>query len=417
MATAGWRTGEPLVRQLQARPASFDFFQWVRLMTWPPGGAARVDGGVGDAQLTVARAFAPDMDGPGGHRVGERLRFRGELSAAFPGSEISHGRVRKEQLHGESHNEPREPRKEPRTELFVTNFSLLGVLGPMPDSFAEWVRERLTDRDPGMAEFLDIFNHRISTLRYELKAASVAGFDALRPERSRYAKAVGALMGLAAFEGEGERLLARRVPMPKRALLALAGLVGNGRKSASAAAMVLRVYLGGTQAQRASAQARQLRVEVEELRGAWRAIEPEDLTRLGARRLAGGAPLGSRVWVNQAAVGLNIGPLSYARLCLLLADHAGYPGDDRPEARFGSGHAGLAAMLHYLFDRHVDVQVCVTVEEDSIPRALLWRPRRLAGFGSGHGLRLGQTAWLHGRSAGPRQVRFTIPADEQERAA
>jgi type VI secretion system protein ImpH len=223
-------------------------------------------------------------------------------------------------------------------------------------------------------------------------------------------------MGLAAFEGEGERLLARRIPMPRRAVLALAGLVGNGRKSASTVATVLRVYLGGTQLQRSGAPAQRLQVEVKEMRGAWRAIEPEDLTHLGARRLAGGVPLGGRVWVNQAAVGLNIGPLPYARLCLLLEDRAAQSVDDRPGARFGSGHAGLAAMLHYLFDRRVDVQVCVTVADEGIPSALLWRPRRVAGFGSGHGLRLGQTAWLHGRS-GPRQVRFTIRADDQERAA
>jgi type VI secretion system protein ImpH len=345
----------------------------------------------GGEQLTPARAFAPDMDGPGGRRVGGRLRFRGELSAAFPGSEISRGRVRRERHDDES-----------RTELFVTNFSLLGVLGPMPDSFADWVRERLADRDSGMAEFLDIFNHRIGTLRYELKAASVTGFDASRPEESRYAREVGALMGLAAFEGEGERLLAQRVPMPKRALLALAGLVANGRKSASTAATVLRVYLGAP-------------VRVEELRGAWRAIEPEDRTRLGERRLDEGAPLGRRVWVNHAAIGLAIGPLSYARLCLLLADRAGER--DHLDERFGTGHAGLAAMLHYLFDRHVDVHVCVRVEEAGIPPSLLWRPRRLAGFGSGHGLRLGQTAWLRGRPAAPRQVRFTIAADGQEEAA
>ena len=365
-------------------------------MSWPPGAPARADLAVGEAQLTVERAFASDLDAAEGKRVGARLRFRGELSSAFPGSEVSRGRVRLE----------RHRDGQARMELFVSDFSLLGVLGPMPDSFAEWVRERLAERDPGMAEFLDIFNHRIGTLRYELKAASVAGFDAAQPERSRYAKAAGALMGLTAFgdEGEGARLLARRIPIPKRALLALAGLVGNGRKSASAAATVLRVFLGAP-------------VRVEELRGSWRPIEPEDRTRLGARRLADGAPLGRQAWANHAAIGLSIGPVSHARLCQLLADRAGLPDDDRPEMRFGAGHAALAAMLHYLFDRHVDVQVCVTVEETGMPPSLLWRPRRVAGFGSGHGLRLGQTAWLRGRPATPRQVRFTIAADGQEEAA
>lgn len=394
MATADWRTGEPLVRRLQARPASFDFFQWVRLASWPPRDSARVAGVVDQASLTVERALTPELKAQGARRVGAQIRFRGELSAAFPGSEVSGGRMRLER-HGGAQAR--------RMELFLTNFSLLGVLGPMPDSFAEWVRERLAERDPGMAEFLDIFNHRIGTLRYELKAASVAGFDALRPERTRYAEAAGALMGLTAFEDDGARVLVERVPMPRRALLALAGLVGNGRKSAAVAATVLRVYLGAP-------------VRVEELRGAWRPIESEDCTRLGACRLADGAPLGRRVWVNHAAVGLVIGPVPYARLCLLLADRAGSD-DDRADARFGAGHAGLAAMLHYLFDRHVDVEVSVLVDEADVPPALLWRPRRVAGFGSGYGLRLGQTAWLRGHPAAARQVRFTIAADSQEEAA
>jgi type VI secretion system protein ImpH len=59
----------------------------------------------------------------------------------------------------------------------------------------------------------------------------------------------------------------------------------------------------------------------------------------------------------------------------------------------------------------------VEVEEAGIPLSRLQRPQRLAGFGSEHGLRLGQTAWLRGRPAAPRQVRFTIAADGRQEAA
>jgi type VI secretion system protein ImpH len=385
---ADWRTGEPLASQLQARPASFDFFQWVRLASWPQRASEHAV-----VATEMGAVLATDEREQGARQVSSQLRFRGELSSAFPGSEVSAGR---------SAGERRRRRPSSRTELFVSNFSLLGVLGPMPDSFAEWVRERLAERDPAMAEFLDIFNHRISTLRYELKAASIVGFDALRPENTRFAGAAGALMGLTGFEGEGAQVLARRVPMPTRALLALAGIVGNGRKSASSAATVLAIYL-------------QAPVRVEELRGAWRDIEPEDRTRLGQRRLADVAPLGRRVWVNHAAVGLEVGPVSYARLCLLLSDCVRAPGE-APDTRFGVGYVGFAAMLHYLFDRHVDVEVTITVLEEGIPASLLWRPRPVAGYG-GHGLRLGQTAWLRGSPKGPREVRFTIAADAEPEAA
>ncbi|MBT2118354.1 type VI secretion system baseplate subunit TssG [Dyella sp. LX-66] len=374
MATPDWRTGEPLADRLLRRPASFDFFQWVRLQSWPRRGTpARRDG---------ARYVSP------------RLRFRGEMSPVFPGSEISKGRLREERSMALD---------DPRLELFVANFALSGVLGPMPDSFADWARQRLAERDPAMAQFLDIFNHRLSTLRYELKAASVPAFDAVRPEDTRQADAAGALMGLSAFEGEGAAILARRVPVPRRALLALAGLVANGRKSAAQAQIVLGVYL-------------QAPVQVQALVGAWRDIEARDRTLLGRRVLGDGAPLGQRVWVNHAAIGLRIGPVPYARLCLLLPDRAHLPGGAH-DAQFGNGYRGLAAMVHYLFDRHVDAVVTIEVDEADIPASWMGKPRRLAGFGSGHGLRLGQTAWVSGRPEAKREVTFTIRADDVQEAA
>lgn len=394
METANWRTGEPLAGQLRATPASFDFFQWVRLLSWPARDATLSVSTQQDRVTGEVVPIAPTSRDLGARKVSPQLRFRGELSAAFPGSEVSRGRA------------PQRDRlrlaADRRFELFVSNFSLLGVLGPMPDSFAEWVRERLAERDPAMAEFLDIFNHRISTLRYELKAASIAGFDALRPERTRFAAATGALMGLAAFEGDGERVLAQQLPLPTRALLALAGLIGNGRKSASTAETVLKIYLHAP-------------VRLDPLRGSWRPIETCDRTVLGQTRMFSCLPLGRRVWVNHAAIGLEIGPVSYTQLCLLLADRTWVKGDP-PDARFGTGFAGLSSMIHYLFDRRVDAEVAISVIEDGIPPAFLWRPRQLAGFGS-HGLRLGQTAWLRGRPAGARRVRFTIAADDMPEVA
>lgn len=375
MATADWRTGEALSQRLARHPASFDFFQWVRLQSWPSG-----------------KGVTPYTVEHGVRQVSARLRFRGELSPAFPGSEISAGRMR---LPVRAVQEP----SRQRTDLYVTNFTLAGVLGPLPDSYTEWVRRQLGVRETAMAEFLDLFNHRLGVLRYELKAASVPAFDALRPEYTRCAEAAGALMGLAAFEGEGADILSQSVPMPRRALLALCGLMADKRRSITQALIVLRIYLSTP-------------VTIEPLLGAWRTIDSRDRTLLGRRHLRT-APLGRRVWVNHAAVGLTLGPVSHARLCSLLPDRArGLKAD----SRFGRAYRNFAAMLHYLFDRQVDVVVTIDVDEAGIPPSALWRPRPVAGFGS-HGLRLGQTAWLRGRPQAPRQVRFTIAADARVEAA
>ncbi|WP_266171046.1 type VI secretion system baseplate subunit TssG [Dyella subtropica] len=380
MATADWRTGESLSLRLARRPASFDFFQWVRLNSWPAG-----------------VAMTPYAVEHGVRQVSPRLRFRGELSPAFPGSEISAGRMR---LPVRAAGMPAQVEALKRIDLYVTNFTLAGVLGPLPDSYTEWVRQQLGLRDTAMAEFLDIFNHRLSTLRYELKAASVPAFDALRPEYTRCAEAAGALMGLTAFEGEGARMLAQRVPMPRRALLALCGLAADGRRGLAQALIVLRIYLG-------------MPLTIEPLHGAWRKIDPRDRSLLGRRRLRDTAPLGKRVWVNHAAVALALGPVSYERLCGLLPDRTR---GAKTGLRFGRAYRNFAAMLHYLFDRQVDVVVTISVDEAAIPPPTLWRPRLLAGFGS-HGLRLGQTAWLRGRPKAVRQVRFTIAADAVVEAA
>jgi type VI secretion system protein ImpH len=329
----------------------------------------------------------------GVRQVSPDLRFRGELSPAFPGSEISAGRMRLPVRAGHETSAQ-------RTELYVTNFTIAGVLGPLPDSYTEWVRRQLGVREAAMAEFLDLFNHRLSVLRYELKAASVPAFDALRPEFTRCAEAGGALMGLTAFEGEeGERILAQGVPMPRRALLALCGLMADRRCSITKALIVLRTYLG-------------MPVSIEPLVGAWRTIDPRDRTLLGRRHLRT-APLGQRVWVNHAAVGLSIGPVSYERLCGMLPDRVS---KQKVDGRFGRAYRNFAAMLHYLFDRKVDVVVTIGVDETGIPPSAMWRPRPVAGFGS-HGLRLGQTAWLRGRPNASRQVRFTIAADAKVETA
>lgn len=54
-------------------------------------------------------------------------------------------------------------------DVVVNDFGLLGIYGALPHSYTEWVTDQLHRyNDEAIKQFLDIFNHRVNTLRFEL---------------------------------------------------------------------------------------------------------------------------------------------------------------------------------------------------------------------------------------------------------
>ena len=339
MGTDGWRSSRSLNEQLNRDFGGFDYYQLVRLL--------RARGG--------------------------RVRFRGDLSAAFPGREVS--------AVENSHR---------GVTLRTPNYTLAGGVSPLPDPFADWVRERVRVGDRAMAEFLDLFTDGINQLRFRVKEQLDPALEAEHPEAGRLAHYLGNLVGL-----WGEDLRGRR-PLPLRALLGIAGLLADHRRSGPAITRVLRLYLEAP-------------VALEQLRGRWLEIDEEERTHLGTANhtLGQRTVLGSRMWDAMGAIGIKIGPLPYRRFRQLL------PG--------GEDHVRLAGLLRLLTRRRVDCQIELTLDPAERP------PAKLSGDDDEPGVRLDQSAWLGRRveggdeggdegREGPYTVRFTIPAfdpDEQ----
>ncbi|HSC79335.1 MAG TPA: type VI secretion system baseplate subunit TssG [Chitinolyticbacter sp.] len=357
MAAADRRTARPLRATLAEEFGRFNIFQLVRLLRWQP----RARGANG--QLQPLKPWGID----------ERLRFRGELSAAFPGREVT--RLSR-----------RRPRRSASTqapdliELTTPNYCVAGELGPLPEPYTEWVRDQMRAGEPAMAAFLDVFNHRSNALRHQIKARQEVGLNHLAPAQTRYAQYLGALMGVGLPE------LAAQIPLPERAWLGLAGLLANCRKSATTVEHVLSRYLG-------------VPVALTQLVGAWRAIEPGDRQLLGrhGNRLGRDCLVGGRYWDQQARVRLTVATLDYARFRALL-----------PLTQQQNGYAAFVALVHLLLDRRVDVEVVLRLDTPSAPRATLNQED------AGSAMRLSQTAWLSSHQAeadeAARSVQFLIPA-------
>src|SRR5690606_21819791 len=130
--TDPWGTGPSVAARLRKEPYCFNFYQAVRVLE----------------RLDFDRQ-------PVGHDASvqrECVRFRSLLSLSFPPSDLY------------AYNEPKEGDGPPH--LTVTFLGLFGPSGALPRAYTELLLERARHKDFTLREFLDLFNHRLTSLFY-----------------------------------------------------------------------------------------------------------------------------------------------------------------------------------------------------------------------------------------------------------
>ena len=321
-----------LFDEVAAQPHAFDFFALLR----------RID------------ALRPAQP-----RTGEALRPRQEALRLGQAPELDFAPAALHALERDGDTPPR---------LLVRFFGLLGPMGPMPLHFTEFVRDRLRHHDdPALAQFLDLFHHRMLSLFYRSWAQSQPVVHMDRPSEDRFRVWLGALAG-----GAGGPASAGTLPP---ALLSYHAGWLAGR---SAHPEMLAKVLG---------QALEVPVRVEEHVGHWLELDGADRTRLGyarsraersewpAGQLGRSANAGSRVWDRQFRFRLHIGPLRRDRFDSLL------PG--------GEAWPALLQLVRLFAGRDKTWDLALELHDEDRPPPRLGRTQRL-----------GMTSWL-GRRAAP----------------
>lgn len=229
---------------LAADPHSFGFFQAVRLLE----------------RLFPGRAHVGGYDDP----AREVVRFGVNPSLAFPASEIQGL-----ELDGE------------RPAMKVNFMGLIGPQGVLPHHYSLIVAERLRARDAALAEFLDIFHHRLISLFYQ--AWRKTRFTIAREDASddRLARHLADLIGLG-LDNARERL-----PFPDEALIYRAGLLAPQPRGAVALQQFLEDFFD-------------VPAEVQQFVGGWFPLEHEDRCVIGEEkddrnRLGFGAVAGDEI--------------------------------------------------------------------------------------------------------------------------
>ena len=312
---------------LREHPGRFEFFQAVRLLLRICGGYRLVAG------------FVNPEDEP--------IRFAAEPGLAFPPGNIDEIAWEGGAAH-----------------MNVTFMGLTGPAGVLPRCYSAFLLSRLRDRDRGLKDFLDIFNHRFISLFYRAWEKHRFGVAYEREGVDKVSKYLTCLIGLGTPE------LDRLPAIAPQRLLSYAGLLSLQPRSATALKQLLEDYFD-------------IPVDVEELVGVWRPLDPEDQCLLNEddsfpAQLGVTAVVGDAVWDQQSRIRLKLGPLSEAQYLSFLPS--------------GSAWEPLRELTRFFCGLSLEVEVQLILNRDEVPRCDLGRE-------DDAGPRLGWFTWI--RSALP----------------
>lgn len=334
MATTHWRTGHSVADLFREPDAGWYFHQLVRVML-PPGTA--------DEDLLNA--------------IDENIAFVGSQARDFPPGDIRH--VEPGKYDGD------------KAKVTCTGYNLAGLGGPLPEPFVEMLQLNELDGDGAMAAFIDIFNSRMQSMRYLTRAFTDNTLTSSVAEDSVTGRTMLAL------SGHLTELNRQLHGQSTEVLIGLAGMLANSRMSLPTICQLFSVVL-------------QLEViEMEGFIGRWLYVDEDDHTLLGNanNRLGGEATLGQKVWDQQAAFGLTLGPISFERIEQL------QPG--------GNEHKKLRQLVEWISDVRCDCRITLVCETNFSPIATLNQKKNQTNT-------LGLGSWIAGKQSEEKQVSFML---------
>jgi len=320
-------TDSPMEQALREDACSFEFFQAVAL-------------------LQRLRLNERQPVGQFSNPEDEAVQFRVHNTLSFPASQI-------QSIEGSEEGPAR---------IMVNFMGLTGPNGVLPYCYTELILERLRAKDTAMADFLDIFNHRIISFFYR-------AWEKYRFPASYYRGDDDFTHHLLDLIGLGTPGLRSRQSVPDSALLHYAALVGAQARSAEALETLLEGYF-------------EVPVEVEQFAGAWYRLDPSSQCGMAdegsdSEKLGTGVVVGDEIWDQQSRVRIRIGPLTLDRYASFL------PG--------GSAFEPLKALVRFFSNDELDFEVMLLLQRDEVPKCEV-------GGEDSAAPRLGWISWLKSAS-------------------
>lgn len=260
-----------VIESLLSQPASFEFFQAVRVL-----------------QLYLKQKEQQSAD----HVLNELINFKSSLSLAFPKSEI-------ESL----------GQHDGHYVLVPTMFGLTGNSGALPLVYSQKLASSLWAKKNGSLAFLDLFNNRLINLFYQAAIKhNLPLLSELNPQKS-YLSCIHAIEGYIADQKDPFDDLINH------SLAEFSGLVQGQMLNVESIQQILRSVL-------------KQKVSINQFIPEWFVIPEEHRSRLsslGGAQLGVNSFCGDRVKQIDSKIQLEIGPLDYTDYAALLPSGSLYP--------------------------------------------------------------------------------------------
>ncbi len=273
----------------------------------------------------------------------EAVRFTVRNSLAFPPSQLY----------------SLERGKDGQLEMVVQFMGVCAAVTVMPHAYTEYLLLLVKNKDHAMADFFDLFNHRMISLFYRgwEKFRFFIGYEAGREDNLT--------PRILDFLGLGTAGLRERTVLPDEAYMAYSGLLSRHTRTAGGLRQILEDYFG-------------VSVTIVQFAGTWRFLPRENQTEFtganrASERLGIGTVVGSEVWDHHGRIRVQIGPLGFDEYVNFL------PG--------ASAHRELEGWVRFYSSGKYEAEVQLILKKGEAPACEL-------GLRGPSGPRLGLASWL-----------------------
>lgn len=275
MASTDRATTDRLIESICENPYEYDFFQLMRKLQ-----AAYPD------KPRIGKSLRLNQDA---------VRLRQEVSLAFAPSTIE--RVEKDEETG-------------TLNIFNRFFGLWGPNGPMHNELTQYVLDQARDYDDStLADFADVFHHRLLSLFFKAWADANKATDYDRPEDAHFPRFINS------FFGAGVESFRRRDAIPDRAKTFYSGHLSSATQHKSGLKAILEDFFG-------------IKTQIQSFVGHWMTLPEDCCHRLGESKSTGllgqNIIIGQKVWDRQLKFRVIMGPMSKEDYKRILPGSKGY---------------------------------------------------------------------------------------------